>query len=83
MKIKINIIKTETGYDFRNAESGIITAFIREGRNKPGIYLWHITYGEYGFDNIEQAIYTVKEILSQRAANLGCEIEFINNNEDK
>lgn len=78
MTIKINIIKTETGLNYENANSGIITATIREGRNRPWIYLWRIINGESGFSNMEQSDYMVKELLSQRASDLGCDIEFIN-----
>lgn len=78
MTIKIYITQTGSGYGYLNADSKKVIATIKEGRNKPGIYLWRIVNGEWGFTNLEQAHYMVRELLSQQAANLGCDIEFIN-----
>ena len=77
MTIKVNIINTADGYNFRNAESGKLIGTIHEGRNKPNAYMWE-TFGDTGWGNPGQALYTLKEVLSQRASNLGCDIEFIN-----
>lgn len=78
MTIKINITQTENGYGYLNADSKKVIATIKEGRNKPGIYLWQIFNGEYGFESLQQATFMVRELLAQQALELGCEIEFIN-----
>lgn len=78
MTIKVNIIKTADGYNYRNADknSNKLIGTIHEGRNKPGIYLGE-TFGDTtGFGSLEQTHYTLQKILAQRAVNLGCEIEF-------
>lgn len=87
MTIKINIIKTTDGYEFRN--SGLwdypVVAAIREGRNKPGIYLWKIIdEDKWGFHNLAGAMGRVKANLTLIAADiLGCDIEFINIDNNK
>lgn len=81
MTIKINITKTEDGYDFNNMSlwDTPLVATIREGRNKTGIYLWRILdEGKSGFHNLDAAKGIVKMHLTQIAAErLGCDIEFI------
>lgn len=76
MIIKANIIKTADGYYFRNAESDKLIGTIHEGRTTTQ-YRWE-TFGDAGWGDLKQALYTLKEVLAQRAANLGCDIEFIN-----
>lgn len=76
MTIKINIIKTADGYEFRNAETGKLLGTVRQGRNTTK---WHwIIPGDYGCGSEEQALYEIKETLAQRAAYLGLETRFIN-----
>ena len=77
MKVIVNIITTKYGLNLREAESNKLIGTVNEGRNKPGIYLWE-TFGDAGWASLEQALYTIKEVLSQRAANLGLDIEFKN-----
>lgn len=79
MEIKINIIKTERGYNYRNAESGKLVATVNEGRNKPGIFLWELPC-DHGWAAEKQAHYELQEVLRQRADNLGVEITFTNYN---
>ena len=79
MEIIINIIKTERGYNYRNAESGKLVATVNEGRNKPGVYYWELPC-EHGWGNEAQAHYQLQEVLRQRADNLGIGINFNNYN---
>ncbi len=77
MAIKVDIIKAEIGYNYRNSESRKLIGTIKEGRNKPGIFHWK-SFGRYGWAALEQAIYELQHTLSQKASELGEEIEFIN-----
>lgn len=81
MTIKINITQTETGYNFINMSrwDTPLVATIRDGHNKPGIYLWRILdEDKSGFHNLDGAISVVKMHLTQIAADrLGCNVEFI------
>lgn len=77
MTIKVNIIKTAVGYNFRNSESGKLIGTVHEGKNKPGIYVWE-TFGEGGFDSLAKCVNFLKLELMTRAERLGCDIEFIN-----
>ena len=75
--IKIEIIKTSRGFNFRNAQSRKLVGTVNEGQNKPDIYLWE-TFGEYGFNTLNRSLNFLKLELTTRAERLGEEIEFIN-----
>ena len=77
MTIKVTIIKTADGYNFRNAESGKLIGTIHEARIKQNIYTWE-TFGEHGLDRLAKCINFIKLELLIRAERLGCDIEFIN-----
>ncbi len=77
MTIKIDIIKTEIGYNYRNSESRKLIGTIKEGRDKPGIYFWG-SFGMGGWASLEQAHSELQYILSRKASELGVEIEFTN-----
>ncbi len=81
MKIQISIRKAGNGFDFHNANAWDfpLIATIREGKNKPDIYLWRILdEGKSGFHNLAGAIGRVKANLTLIAADrLGSDIEFI------
>ena len=79
MTLKIDIIKTGNGYNYRNADTRKLVGTIKEGRNKPGVFLWE-TFGDYGFvSGLEQAEHELKHTLSQRANDLGIyDIEYTN-----
>ncbi len=79
MEIKINIIKTVKGYNYRNAESGKLVGTVNEGRNKPGVYFWELP-SDHGFTTEEKAHKELQEALTERAENLGIEITFTNYN---
>lgn len=75
--IKIEIIKTRNGYNFRNMESRKLVGTIHEGKNKPGIYRWE-TFGQFGFSTLAKSVNFIKLELMNRAEQLCCEIEFVN-----
>lgn len=77
MTIKVNIIKTADGYNFRNAESGKLIGTVHEGKNKPGVYVWE-SFGEGGFSSLAKCVNFLKLELTDRAEKLGCDIEFNN-----
>ena len=71
MKIQISIRKAGNGFDFHNANAWDfpLIATIREGKNKPDIYLWRILdEGKSGFHNLAGAIGRVKANLTLIAA---------------
>lgn len=75
--IKIEIIKTSRGWNYRNSESRSLVGAINETHNKPGIYLYD-TYGAWGFTTEEKAHEEIRKALTQKAKELGEGIEFIN-----
>lgn len=82
MTIKINIIKTADGYNFRNTESGKLVGTVHKGRNKQGIYVWE-TFEAYGFNTLNKCLNFLKLELTTRAEQLGCDIEFIDIDNNK
>ena len=79
MTIKIDIIKTERGYNYRNSESGKLVGTVNEGRNKPGVFLWELPC-DHGWADEKRAHYMLQQLLGQRASDLGVEITFSNYN---
>lgn len=75
--IKIEIIKTSRGWNYRNSESRSLVGTINETHNKPDIYLWECNTNG-GFTTKEKAESELKKELTKHANWLGEEIEFIN-----
>ncbi len=77
MAIKVDIIKTSRGYNYRNSESRRLVGAINESVNKPGVFGFD-TFGAFGFDTEEGCHKRLQEALRKHADQLGEEIEFIN-----
>lgn len=76
MTIKVNIEIKGVNYYFSNAETGKLIGTIREGKNKPGIYVWE-SFDEGGFTSLAKCVNYLKLELMTRAEQLGCDIKFI------
>lgn len=79
MTIKINVIKTADGYNFRNTKNDKLVGTVHKGRNKQDIYVWK-SFEASGFNTLNRCLNFLKLELTTRAEQLGCDIEFININ---
>lgn len=80
IEIVITEVEKDIEWQYREADSNKLVGRVREGRNKPGCFMWHIPEnGDGGFQNLKEAHYVLQNVLTQYAVNLGCEIKFINN----
>lgn len=71
--IEIDIVKSGSDYNYRNfaGHTTIGKVYLHNGK-----YHWD-TYGEHGAEaDVEQAHAKLQDILTKRAGNLGCDIEF-------
>lgn len=79
MTLKVNIIKTADGYNYRNADkdSNKLIGTVHKSANKAEMYYVE-TYDHYDalFGTLEQSHKALQQILAKRAANLGMDIEF-------